>query len=817
MIRNRILIVFLLIVVFCGQTKAQQGDYAQEQIETYKIKAKDQVKFLVYMLNTLGNEHTSPRDKDVIIRESYKKIFRDAKVQIEDDLSENRTVITNKDVTAYLKDIEFFFRQVKFEFDIKEMEAFTRDNGELSFKIAVNRTLKATGLEGEVILNTKLRYIEINLDKETDELAIASIYTTKVSRDVALKEWWKTLSFGWKTILKEKLSITADSISISMLNTITALDSINLSGNASIISVEPLTMLVDLKHINLSKTYIDDIAPLSSLNGLTSLNISNTSIEDISYLRYAENIKKLDLSYTRVSSLEPLNNLQQLESLSIAGSNVNEFTILKFFPKLQTLNLAETNFGQLSILEDFKALKSLNLSRTNISSFSGEVSPGTLENLDLSFTAIKDITKIGSYNQLKTLNISSTQVSKLASLTNNKVLEKVYADNTLISESDAADFKDLRPNVIVVINSVQLSAWWLALNDNWKKILKTYIPPSKNEVPTKEQLAKLISIDSLNVADQGLNDIAPLKKFLRLRSLNISNNTITSFDELASLASLSHLSASHSGMKITKPLLGLNKLRKLDLSGNPLTSEEFLKLANIKNLKLLNVDDSGVKKQMVSQFRDKIGNDCIVIFDSKGVTKWWGELDNRWKGILKLQLTLNSPPTSKELHQLIALRKMAIVDEEIVDLYPLEQFVQLETIFLERINLSDLESLKGLGDIKSLTIKFSPITSIASLGEMTSLVELNLNNTAVEDLRPLENMNQLLRLSVAGSKVDDLKGLEQLYNLQTLDISSTQIKKLKRLSELIYLSKLTCFNTRISSREVEKFKENHPVCEILYY
>src|SRR5882757_5796235 len=69
-------------------------------------KVRDLVAFFQFMLNTLGSKQTSARDKDILITESYSKIFFDNKVQIEDDLDMDRKVITNKDVTAYLKDVD---------------------------------------------------------------------------------------------------------------------------------------------------------------------------------------------------------------------------------------------------------------------------------------------------------------------------------------------------------------------------------------------------------------------------------------------------------------------------------------------------------------------------------------------------------------------------------------------------------------------------------------------------------------------------------------------------------------------------------------
>ena len=79
--------------------------------------------------------------KEVLITESYSKIFRDSKVQIEDDLDEARDVITNKDVVAYLKDVDFFFQDVRFEFVIEHIEQGTNGKGETFYKVSTTRNL----------------------------------------------------------------------------------------------------------------------------------------------------------------------------------------------------------------------------------------------------------------------------------------------------------------------------------------------------------------------------------------------------------------------------------------------------------------------------------------------------------------------------------------------------------------------------------------------------------------------------------------------------------------------------------------------------
>src|SRR5687768_10405331 len=132
--------VFFLFTL-CAEVRAQQ---AKPDVKKHEEKVRDMVAFLEYVLNTLGSATTSARDKDVLITESYTKIFRDAKVQIEDDLVEKRNVITNKDVQAYLKDVDFFYDNLKFEFTVKDIKGKVNANDRLFYKVSLIRNIQGT-------------------------------------------------------------------------------------------------------------------------------------------------------------------------------------------------------------------------------------------------------------------------------------------------------------------------------------------------------------------------------------------------------------------------------------------------------------------------------------------------------------------------------------------------------------------------------------------------------------------------------------------------------------------------------------------------
>ncbi|MEM7657121.1 MAG: leucine-rich repeat domain-containing protein, partial [Bacteroidota bacterium] len=171
------------------------------------------VSFLEFTLNTLGDPQSTANQKETIIQESYLKAFRDPEVQIEDDLVENRATVTNKDVQAYLKDVDFFFREARFEFQIEEVTHEINERGELYFRIAGSRNLFALTIQGDTLNNSQERFIEINLDPETRNLKIASIYTSKLSEQEDLRNWWNDMPTAWQKVFESKVFIN-DSLSL---------------------------------------------------------------------------------------------------------------------------------------------------------------------------------------------------------------------------------------------------------------------------------------------------------------------------------------------------------------------------------------------------------------------------------------------------------------------------------------------------------------------------------------------------------------------------------------------------------------------------
>jgi hypothetical protein len=69
---------------------------------------------------------------------------------------------------------------------------------------------------GDSVSNRKVRYLEVNLDVDDNDLKIASVYTTKLNKTEEARAWWNNLPLAWKSVLGKNVFVL-DSIELSNL------------------------------------------------------------------------------------------------------------------------------------------------------------------------------------------------------------------------------------------------------------------------------------------------------------------------------------------------------------------------------------------------------------------------------------------------------------------------------------------------------------------------------------------------------------------------------------------------------------------------
>jgi len=874
-----IFLIFSNIYAFC-QT---QTKLTAEEIEAYAQQSRQMVSYLEGTLNFLGNPDEVASEKDIIINESYAKMFVDEDVQIEDDLDENREIALSKDVQAYLKDIDFFYKKVSFKYEVNSVENFINENGQVYFKLMVNRNLQGVTINDDTINNNMLRYIEINLNAIDKDLKIASIYTTLPNKKYELAYWWNTMNDSWKdyfgqgiliydtlpftsiisftdsslvtprwfeqvkidtfyiinsdtlfysndnlsTTVDDEIYISYDTSNVKLPDTISVdtksiykqlerfwkRTKIDISNSILIGNLNPLSELSDLVEINISNTLIDDLTPLRNLNKLETIIASGTPVFDINALRYASNLKLLDLSKTAISDLSILPNLRKLENLDIAYTNITDFDEITKISSLSSINLSGLNLaGEIGGFEKLSSLNKIILASAKLTNLEFLSNVKSLNTINIDSTSVSDLKPLSKLNNLSVLQANNTKVKNLEPLLKLEKLSLIYCDNSNVNREEALKFIDKKPNCTVIYNTNELLKWWDGLSANWQSIAHSRM---KLSTPvTKEQLHQIISIESVNLAENtAIKSLKPLRMLYRLEELDVSGCQIDDLSPLSGLNNLNYININNTNVASVEGLANLQNLEVLYCEHTKVS--DIMPLTNCKNLEVIYADNSLLTTEDVIPFK-QISN-CNVVYQTEKLQMWWQNMAAYWHNILKENLNIDNEPGREQLQAMVDLKSIEIKgNTEIKSLEELSLFNLLEEVSISNTRLNDFSAISFLPSIKKLSIPNNPVFNISSISRMTNLEELNLENTSVDDLEALESLTLLKSLNIAGTRVSNLKDISELKNLRTLIINNTSIRTLKHI-ESIELKELKCYNTKIRSSKIEDFKALHPDCEVVYY
>lgn len=801
-------LLFVIVLFACNQSTTGQSLKSQltpDDKESYLNQSNALIRFFEGTLNDLGDPDLYPAEKMIIINETYKKYFRDDKVQIEDDLDDERKMVINKDVQAYLKDVDFFFKKAHFDIVVDEMELL--ENAEQQFlyvKVKTTRTLKAKTIDNKQVNSTKTRYFEINIDHEQKDLKIASIYSRKISEEAALREWWTGLPNVWRQVFVKNY-VPGDSISTTELSRIVNIQEVDIAGKPNIYHIEPLSRLRKLKSVNISNTLTRNLQPLRNLTNLEELKFAGTIIDNLEALKYITSLKEIDMARTSVVSLKPIAELVNLKKVDINGTKISNLNPLSTMVKLVSLDCSQTPVTDLSPLKHLK----------------------NMQNLLVAGTPLSNTSVLPALKKLEYLNIEKTKVKSLNDIKRIPNLKKLYCAETAISENEINQFIMDNPNCLVVYKSKELSSWWSPLPAIWKNKFNEYIRLGNN--PSQEQLHQLVNIKSLNLRGNAtINDLSPIAAFTYLKEIDCSGTGISSLEPLKNMTYLEELNCSETKVNDISPLKGTVNLRLLNItytkvsSLEPLAKLQFLEelyasntfvsslkpLENRQNLKKLHIDKTKVNVTEINEFIKK-HPDCFIVYRTDELNKWWTALPKDWKDLFNQHEKVGLNPNAEDLQRIAAINKLVIKDKpDIQTLEPLTELKQLTTLTIVNSGVETLKALKDITTIEEFNCSNSPVRTLQPLSNMKNLTKMEVNNTALRNIKGIENLTNLKHLSISGCKVRFIGQLKRLRKLEYLNCSNSRIFLLSAIKNL-RLNTLICYNTNVPMFIVRKYKDAH--------
>jgi len=365
--------------------------------------------------------------------------------------------------------------------------------------------------------------------------------------------------------------------------------------------------------------------------------------------------------------------------------------------------------------------------------------------------------------------------------------------------------------VLVIYDSRDLKAWWETLPDDWHRI---FIRTTKiSAIPSKEELAKIPLLDSINLSGETrINNLDPLNKLLRLRIVIANKTKITDLSPLHEHKNIQYMDISETEIKDLTLIDHFTLLKVLIADHSKIEKIDEL---NIPSLEIFYADHTNVQDISAMEFL-KNNSSCTLIFKTDRLNQWWSNLSEPWKDVFTDQIGTKNENSTENIHRLVEQETLHFKDVPITDLSALSEFIRLRELHFSGTAMTSLSPIENIKSLKSLHATNSPIKQIDQLDQLTQLEDLDISNTPIEDLTLISKLRKLVRLNCAGTQIKKLNGIEKLQNLEYLDCSNTNVSKLDQLDQLP-LKTLRCYNNKVSSKEIEKFKSRHPDCNVVYY
>lgn len=406
------------------------------------------------------------------------------------------------------------------------------------------------------------------------------------------------------------------------------------------------------------------------------------------------------------------------KTISMTKTNIESVTEIV----IVSLN-GENKISDITGIEKFVNLRRFYLSGSDISDISPLAGLTNLEKLELRKSKINDISIIAGLTNLKELDLCSNNVSDinplkgLTNLTSLNLWSNKITDISTISRLTNLTELDLRDNQINDISELS----------GLTNLTKLYL--SNNQISDISKLSSLTNLTSLYLSDNNISDISELKSLINLEYLYLNNNQINNIDSIKDLRKLEFLYLSKNNIEDISVIGNFINLKKLRVGNNKINDISIL--SNLSNLENLGIEGNNI-------------TDLNVLVQISGLKKLVISSGTNFDGD---GFYIGSNPLNKESFETIG------------------QLKNLEELYLQDANISDLSFLKNLENLKDLNLKYNKIRDINVISGLTNLQKLTLGYNKINDISILENLTHLYWLQLSDNQISDISVISKLTKL----------------------------------------------------
>ena len=309
----------------------------------------------------------------------------------------------------------------------------------------------------------------------------------------------------------------------------------------------------------------------------------------------------------------------------------------------------------------------------------------------------------------------------------------------------------------------------------------SYIKPSDETEIYKDEMEKILELRvvKINTKETAMY-LTGLEKATNLTSLDLNNNKIENIEPIRGLTNLTDLYLDNNKIENIEPIKGLTHLTNLGLNTNKIDNIEILR--GLTNLTYLGIDNN------------KIYNIEIL----KGLTY-----------LTNLRLNSNRIENIEPLRELINLTYLGLDSNKIDNIESLKKLINLTDLYLNSNKIENIEPLRELTNLTYLGLDSNKIENIEPLRGLINLTDLYLNSNKIENIEPIRGLTNLNKLYLYNNKIVNIDPLEDLINLLELDLEENKITNIEALTGLTSLNKLNLeYNEIEDISPLDSFKTN---------
>ncbi|RYZ89515.1 MAG: leucine-rich repeat domain-containing protein [Proteobacteria bacterium] len=290
----------------------------------------------------------------------------------------------------------------------------------------------------------------------------------------------------------------------------------------------------------------------------------------------------------------------------------------------------------------------------------------------------------------------------------------------------------------------------LALDQSLRDMKELTIFQRKN-LPNIYLLQDFNHFQTLNISQNKIVDITPIRQMDKLKELYLQSNNLSSLNGLPKGAPLEVLAFWDNNLQSIKGVENFPKVRELYAQTNQIETIEPLE--KLTDLKMLYLSDNRVE-------------DISVL--------------SRLKNLEELYMAYNKLSKLEPLKELTKIKKLTLSFNQITDISPLEGLTNMEVLYLWGNKVSDLAPLSKMLNLQTVYLSANRINDISVFNSIQTLDLFYAPDNAIYDIRPLSNQKKIRYINLNNNPILDISPLKDLENIIELKMVGTSLDSLTK-------------------------------------